>query len=688
MVMRRPQILSSWGALLLVPALPLGLFALTLEHLGASATTGASHGLETRKSDVRGTLYASLESEEDSVPLAGFRVFLKETQTGQRVAEAETRADGMFSLAGQPAGRYVLCWEEPGWEAGCHSEDIVLAAGAIFFTLPVFVHPAQGPDGTRRVVRGRVELADGSVPGLIDAVFGVEDVPGIRVPGTERPVRINEGGEFVVPAAELPTELVARIGRDTVSPERRITASDLTGRTSVDLRSSNRPPQMVTLRPSLEGRATRVTKPGTVLEVHAEAGDPDHDGLEIRWAVFGGSLSANRGETVRWQMPGALGTYTLYALASDGRGGYARGSVKVKVTQDEEEAAPCQPILCKCCPTAAKFLVKPEEGSKEGAEAYYLAADPKGQRNTLGKWWAVNGFGPNGGGGIRASYLNHSDLGFGRDMHCRAENGKVACYVTNYGCGDQKSENADLADKANPADRQATVTMEYSPVEGKGISIVKFFAYAGGTEDSKRVLSADLDGYGLKFIPQLCVTCHGTKTFTEDPDLGASFREFDLPALRYTKGRDYEQLTKEELALFKELNLMVKKNTQPSPAISELIDGWYPGGNLMPVVDFVPAGWKTNSSTIKFYRQVVATSCRTCHVAFRPGGGSSIDWRTYDGFLGRNSTINKRVCTDRYRSMPHAAITFKNFWKSENPDLPDALLNFDGPSWKKPTSCK
>jgi len=27
--------------------------------------------------------------------------------------------------------------------------------------------------------------------------------------------------------------------------------------------------------------------------------------------------------------------------------------------------------------------------------------------------------------------------------------------------------------------------MEYSPVEGKGISIVKFFAYAGGTKIQK-----------------------------------------------------------------------------------------------------------------------------------------------------------------------------------------------------------
>jgi len=49
------------------------------------------------------------------------------------------------------------------------------------------------------------------------------------------------------------------------------------------------------------------------------------------------------------------------------------------------------------------------------------------------------------------------------------------------------------------------------------------------------------------------------------PRSGASFREFDLPALRYTKGRDYEQLTKEELALFKELNLMVKKTPTLRP---------------------------------------------------------------------------------------------------------------------------
>ncbi|MET0340183.1 MAG: hypothetical protein ABW252_04245 [Polyangiales bacterium] len=338
------------------------------------------------------------------------------------------------------------------------------------------------------------------------------------------------------------------------------------------------------------------------------------------------------------------------------------------------------------------FLTFKGAGDAATAAAYYQSIDPNNdvvpnERATLGGFWSKNGFDPStGAGGVRASFINHNDLGFGRDMHCRTSGANLACWVTNYGGPDQAPGNFALAQVANPAMAIATVTMEYSPLDSGGAPLVKFYVYAGGSAGGVRLDSADLDRAGPKFIPNLCLNCHGGSAGTT-PSFGSSFREFDVYSYRDGSGANPSVAdgiadVLAQQPSFRQLNDMVRA-TSPAPAIGELITAFYSGGAGF-VVDplAVPAAWKASAtgdvSTEAFYRDVVGASCRTCHVAL----DASIDWGSYAEFRGFRTTAHAYTCN--LKLMPHANITFKNFWLGSGPAR---LGSYTGPGWAALGAC-
>jgi hypothetical protein len=351
-----------------------------------------------------------------------------------------------------------------------------------------------------------------------------------------------------------------------------------------------------------------------------------------------------------------------------------------------------------------RFLERRGFGDAVQAQNYYDDIDPLAERETLGEFWDKNGFDPDDGSALdeaRSYFINFNDLGFGRDMHCRTEAGDVACYVTNYGGGDQAPGNFDLAKAANQSEALATVAMEYSPGPGNGPRIVKFYAYGGGESDSARILSADLDGAGQKFIPNLCLNCHGGLYQPGDTDLGSSFREFDIysfrdgtvanvngPALA-VGNHEIVDLTDGQQGAFQEQNQMVR-DSSPEAAITDIINLWYNGNDTLPFnKDAVPSGWSADNNTKNLYLKVVAKSCRTCHIAQPNLNANSLAWHTYEQFKNYrvNGLIPFAVCygeandadAKRARFMPHANITFKNFWL--DPDAYSTLGNFTGSGW-------
>ena len=131
-----------------------------------------------------------------------------------------------------------------------------------------------------------------------------------------------------------------------------------------------------------------------------------------------------------------------------------------------------------------------------------------------------------------------------------------------------------------------------------GPPYTKFYVYNNA---GARVNNADLDGRGAKFIPRLCLICHGGQyvppNSANQGNMGARFIAFDLESYLYS-GFDpaFSRTNQEEE--FRKLNRVVLENTNPTPAAQQLIEGWYggPGGAAITgrtVNDaFVPPGWR------------------------------------------------------------------------------------------------
>src|SRR5271169_3452306 len=90
---------------------------------------------------------------------------------------------------------------------------------------------------------------------------------------------------------------------------------------------------------------------GDTVGVRAEASDPDNDPLTYSWTATGGAVDGT-GSQVRWSSNGlALGTYTVTAGVSDGRGGNTSCTADIKV-----EPRPNRPptISCSADPSSVR----------------------------------------------------------------------------------------------------------------------------------------------------------------------------------------------------------------------------------------------------------------------------------------------------------------------------------------------
>jgi hypothetical protein len=322
---------------------------------------------------------------------------------------------------------------------------------------------------------------------------------------------------------------------------------------------------------------------------------------------------------------------------------------------------------------------------EDQARDYYDTVDPLKLRESVAEFRQRNGFGQTGQTEVIAAYANSADLGFGREMHCtkRSVSGlsgfDVACYVTNY--GNKDTDDLDDFQKAlaaktsgTPTDAIATVGMEYSRIEDPSDStgatfvsntrVVKFYVWK--QQDSPRLPSADLDGFGARPVPQLCMVCHagvkpasvqpnanGTPNWqtASDVNLGSRFIAFDLAGFTMDAATKASQQPD-----FKALNDLVE-DTNPGQPILDAIADMDSGGNVQKEVAEI-GGWGSTSGTPSekdMYREVIAPSCRACHFSQAP---SSIDWAEASDVAARDPSY--AVCFGNY--MPHAVITHRRFW--------------------------
>jgi len=267
---------------------------------------------------------------------------------------------------------------------------------------------------------------------------------------------------------------------------------------------------------------------------------------------------------------------------------------------------------------------------------------------------------------VAATYINKMDLNLVRRMVAtQVDATHVAFYVCNHpGPVTQDQADVDAVLGVAFADQKqvACVAMEWTPSSGAngGAPLTKFFVFG---PDGALLTSVNLDGRGEKYVPGACVACHGGTVhngrFAEQgnpsPYLGSHFLPFDTG--NYLFGSDSKLTEAAQTESLYQLNQLVLA-TQPSAATSALIQGWYTAGHTLDK-QYVPPAWQAAAASQPdapaFYREVVATSCRTCHASL----ASTYDWSQTVLSPGRASThfCGGTAALALNASMPNALIS-------------------------------
>jgi len=345
-----------------------------------------------------------------------------------------------------------------------------------------------------------------------------------------------------------------------------------------------------------------------------------------------------------------------------------------------------------------------------GACRYYLAAgavkscDAQGVPSgaiTFDDWKRKVKMEPYAVGGAKdivATYINRVDLNLTRNHHSLSYGtDQVAAYVCNHlGPKDETQAAADKAieNAVNGKDLVACVAMDHGVTSGvngnKAFTRYLIFGPSG-----QLLLSVNLDGRREKFVPGVCVACHGGDKYvgrfpekaTGFADIGAHFLPYDSGNFTFSSKAGQKQADLEPVIHALNMNIL---EAGPNTAITELIDGWYSSGTRTTLdPNYVPKSWMGRpAADLAFYKDVYARSCRTCHVAFT----ESLNFDHYanmttqyqpvgeDGYLRTDISACDGGSSSFVRnfSMPNSPRTLDLFWGSSGTgvDQPSILATF------------
>lgn len=268
------------------------------------------------------------------------------------------------------------------------------------------------------------------------------------------------------------------------------------------------------------------------------------------------------------------------------------------------------PAIAAVAAIGDSWLIIKGDDSAESAEYYAQINAP----TTFADWQTLY-FAT--GTEIEARYYNAGDLGFGREMHCKkGNNDDIACYVSNHGFGAASPVDRSLDAAIDDDLELAAVAMVYDVSRDGLANDVTFYVY---DENGNRLNSVALDSEGGKAVPQLCLSCHGGNYDSATNAVnGASFLPFDTAAFKYSNRGGYRLSDQQDA--FRRLNRLVKQSN-PTPAITTLIDGWYASTGGITTTgatlneSYVPPAYDGNSSDRGVYLNAVKPFCRSCHVA-------------------------------------------------------------------------
>lgn len=322
-------------------------------------------------------------------------------------------------------------------------------------------------------------------------------------------------------------------------------------------------------------------------------------------------------------------------------------------------------------------------------------ADNPADAISFADWLRRNGFPPYGTNEeITATYVNRRDLNLVRRMVAvRTGPESFAFHVCN-APGPETASQAEIdevIDAAMHGERRiACVAMEWSSQPGVngGKPFTKFLTFG---PDGRLLPSVNLDGRGEKFMPGACIACHGGPNYgakfpekgNPSPLLGARFLPFDTGNYAFsTRSSLTEAAQSKALHQLNEYVALTEggAKTAPTPTQS-LISAWYADGTTTLNKQYVPPAWQQSATpgAARFYREVIGTSCRTCHTALGPG----FDWDST--VLSASPVVKTHVCGGgpdlaRNATMPNALATFDRLQEAVrlDPALAELMKTFLG----------
>ncbi len=315
-------------------------------------------------------------------------------------------------------------------------------------------------------------------------------------------------------------------------------------------------------------------------------------------------------------------------------------------------------------PNPERFLSYKGIDSRQDACAYYQAigaakgCDSSG--NLVGPisfndWMRATKMGkyapPGAPTEFTANYINKADLNLARDHHSISYGpNQTAAYVCNHlGPSVLEPAQAEIDSVVDNlvANKNlvACVAMDYTATPGVngGKPFVRFLIFG---PSGQLLPSVNLDGRREKFVPGTCVVCHGADHYAghflaqKSADVGGHYLPYDAGNFEFSSKPGLKEADQEEAIYNLNQNVL---NVNPTVAEQELIAGWYQSSHVLDK-NYLPPSWQgQGSAASSFYQNVLARSCRGCHVAM-------VEGYNWDHFQNINGTF--------YRSTFIADLTY------------------------------
>jgi hypothetical protein len=238
-------------------------------------------------------------------------------QSFRTVAQLTSDMSGRFvaSLPNIGSPSLKVCLSAPGFLEKCETLPLGVPPNT---GLRLDLAPAQG------AIAGSLRDASGALCGKRGGGFATDTLPqATLVSGAGAVSRdVNAYGEYVLPVGAPGTfELIGRCAGASFAQSVSLTSADLQGGRTFDITFQNQAPTLrrVVARHA-DGSLARTVTAGETLTLQAEADDPDHDALLVRWLDTAGHALPDGAQISYLVSPGVVTQIT--AQVSDGKGGY------------------------------------------------------------------------------------------------------------------------------------------------------------------------------------------------------------------------------------------------------------------------------------------------------------------------------------------------------------------------------